>query len=1008
VKVNSRSGRAVRSGGPSRLVGRAAELSLITSTLANARKGAGQTLIISGEGGVGKTRLLTAGIERARKDGWNVVLGRAYAVETGIPYALFSDAMLPLLEGLEPGALSVLTRGGVGELALLFPALGTAGKRERLSAGDDPAELKARLLWNFTQLLGRMAARRPLCFVLENLQWADVSSLELFHFVARQIAAFPIAIFGSYNEAERDSHPTLRATEQSLLGLGVARHRRLAPLSQPDVLQMLEDRFGEGNPAIRQFSALLYGWTRGNPFFVEEILKSLVESGALRHEGASWVGWEIESLHLPPTVRDVVASRIDRLPHAARELANLASVVGTRLTLEHFAALSQMEAEPLADALDDLCANRVLEEIEGTGGTGYDFAHPILQQVAYEMLGSARARLLHAAVAEALESHYGTHAVAHAGELAFHFTRSGVLAPKAILYLSEAGRAALETYANREAAEFLAVALKQIELLDLAVAGRDAIIRDLARARQRLGEYDEALRLWAIARASAVAEGNLGALATIEYRMGLACYWSGRFADALVHYRHGLDAAARSPEHTDTVRLHLANAICLQELGRIDAAKAEAESALSAAEEARSDALLARAHRALLLLYAWTGPVDVATAHAAKAIAFAEASGERMVEWTAHWGLVILAGITGNAREVSTHIAHCERLQDQLKSPLLPLWTAEQSLHYAAWVGDWDAGLATGERTIALARSLRQRTLLPRLLVWTGLIYLWRGDLDRARSYFDEAWELSGAGTATEQRIDVQTVVPAHIGLAAYHLETRNYAEAIRIAEAGRELADRLGYVAWTLLWLLPVIGEAALWLRDFERADAHASRIRRDAHTLSSPIALALADACSGMLILLRDRNADEAIPLLRHAIDSLETIGVPDHASRVRRVLAAALRDLGDREGAVAELRIAHDTFARLGAAGQLDNVRHELRGLGARPPARAPTEGMAGLTGRELEIARMVAERKTNKQIGAALDISARTVSTHLSNIFAKAGVTSRGELADFVKANAVSES
>ena len=100
------------------LVGRAEELSLISSLLKEAKKGAGQTLIVSGEGGIGKTRILTAAAEKAQKDGWNVVTGRAYAVETGIPYALFSDALLPLLRSLEPGALSVLTRGGLAELAL--------------------------------------------------------------------------------------------------------------------------------------------------------------------------------------------------------------------------------------------------------------------------------------------------------------------------------------------------------------------------------------------------------------------------------------------------------------------------------------------------------------------------------------------------------------------------------------------------------------------------------------------------------------------------------------------------------------------------------------------------------------------------------------------------------------------------------------------------------------------------------------------------------------------------
>ena len=178
---------------------------------------------------------------------------------------------------------------------------------------------------------------------------------------------------------------------------------------------------------------------------------------------------------------------------------------------------------------------------------------------------------------------------------------------------------------------------------------------------------------------------------------------------------------------------------------------------------------------------------------------------------------------------------------------------------------------------------------------------------------------------------------------------------------------------------------------------------MRRDGERLSNPIAVALADTGEGMLFLLRDSNPARAIPLLRSAIDALDAIPLPDVASRIRRALAQAFTESRDREGALQELRLAHDAFSRLQAKGELENVRNEIRKLGSRPPPRSLNEGVGGLTGRELEISRMVARRMSNKDIGGALDISARTVSTHLSNIFAKLGVESRGELADFIREN-----
>jgi DNA-binding CsgD family transcriptional regulator/tetratricopeptide (TPR) repeat protein len=979
---------------------------LIASLLKDARKGAGKTLIVSGEGGVGKTRVLTEAAAKARQDGWNVVTGRAYAVETGIPYALFSDALLPFIRSIEPSSLAVLTRGGTAELAYLFPALGSSGDRERAAAGMDASDFKARLLWNFSQFLGRLASKQPLLLILENLQWADASSLELLHFVARQISAHPIALLVSYNEAERDLNAVLRTTEQSLLKLGVADHKRIGPLSHADVGSVIEKIFGVDQSSVTQFTALLYGWTRGNAFFIEETLKWLIESKVLHQQDGRWVGWEVESLQLPPNVRDAVGSRIDRLSQKARDLANLAAVLGTRLPYDQVAAISPLGETDLADALDELVTQRVLTESAPGEAAAYDFAHPILQQVAYSSLGTARARLLHASVAEALESFYGKRAGEHAGELAFHFTQSHTLAPKAVMYLSEAGRTALQTYANREAASFLTAALQQLDQSDDG-ADRDAILINLARAKQRLGEYDEALVLWSQARDAARAKKDHASLAMIENRMGLACFWSGNFEDALDHYAEGLLAGEAVGDLAAIARLHLAKGSCLQEMGRLDAAKAEVERALVVGEQTGDDSILARAHRALMLLYAWTGPWSVSLDHGRKAIRFAESAHDAMLEWTAHWGMALVAGLTANLTDILFHIKECQRLEEQLRSPLLPLLTAELSIQYASGVGDWDSGIATGERTIALARALRQRTLLPRLLVWTGLIYLWRGELEKSRAYMEEAWQLSGAGTATPERIDVTTVVPAHMGLAAYHLETDNSAEAIRIGEAGLALADKLGYVAWSLQWILPVVGEAALWIKDFERAERHSQRMRRDAERLGHKLGLAMADACDGMLALFRDKNPAEAIPLLQSSIDRLEALPLPDVASRVRRVLAEALRDSGDKEAAMREFRAAHEVFARLGAQIEIEAVRTQIRELGARPPSRTIASGMAGLTGRELEIARMVARRKSNKEIGAALDISSRTVSTHLSNIFGKVGVGSRGELADYVRANSMDE-
>lgn len=991
------------------LVGRTDELRAIDSMMERARAGAGSALFLAGEGGLGKTRLVSAVAEKAARNRWTVAIGRAYPVETGIPFAVFADALLPVLRNIDSASLTVLTRGGAAELKSIFPALESI-PAARSGAPDDASEFKARMLWNFSQLLGRLAQREPLFVVLENLQWADPSSLELFHFVARHAAQQKVFLIGTYNSAERDANPVLRTTEQSLVQIGAADRIQLAPLSSAHVLEIIERTFDVQKTDVDKFATLLFGWTRGNPFFVEEILKELTDSGKLRVSGSGYKGWDTDALALPSTVREAIETRLDRLSPGAREVASLAAVIGTRATFDSLLKISSLSHPELVAVVEELESRKILLELPGSNPPEYDFAHPLLQQVLVAGIGGARASVLHSKIAVALEQKYGAVAEMHADELAYHYARAhgSETSPKTIHYLALAGLGALRRYANREAATYLRAALERVDAGEQGIPSGEmqSIVTGLARALQRLGEYNDATHLWIRARDAAASLDDFGRVAAAEHRMGLAAYWSADSAGALHCFSSALSNAERAGEDALLVRIHLARAIVLQDLGSVEDAKAGVEAALVVAERSGDDVLLARVHRALLLLYAWTGPKEKARDHGMKAVQYSEASGQKMLEWTAHWGMAVLAGLSSDASGTARHLALAEKLNEELQSPILPIWTSEISVQYLSGTGDWDAGLDRGRRAIESARAFGQRGILPRLLVWTGLIHIWRGDFEPARQLIEEAWKISRAGSPRMEG-DIPSVVPAHHGLASLHLHTRNFEQAISVGEAGLEIADRAGYAAWALQWLLPVVGEAALWAKQWEKAAQHSRRMRRDAERLDHPLGLAWADACDGLLIVHRDSNPAGGLDLLKSAAQRMEELQVFSSAAVLRRHLGRALMDSGDNEGARKELKRAHDALARLGARSELEAVREQLRALGARPPAKVVTTGAAGLTGRELEISRMVAERKSNKEIGAELRISARTVSTHLSNIFLKLGVDSRGALADFVREKGLNE-
>ncbi|MES2178359.1 MAG: AAA family ATPase [Gemmatimonadota bacterium] len=987
---------------PLPFVGRQDEMRALDAWMHQVASGVGGTQIVTGAGGVGKTRLVNELAARATKNGWTVAAGQGFPVETGVPYALFTDALTPVISALGSSALAVLTRGDSGAIANISPTL--FQQKPASHGGDSAGDAKARLLWGVSQFLGQLAKQHPLLIVLENLQWADSSSLELLHFIARQAATQRVAILCTYNEEEAEANHVLRSTEQSLLSLNAAHLVRLAPLPVGALRLLVSELFHTDAASAQSLALRLHSWTLGNPFFAEEMLKALVDSGALQERAGVWNGWDADAPGLPRSIRDAVTARVDRLAERTRSVANLIAVIGTRVSHDAIVAVSGLPERDVLAALDDLRAHSVMTEDAKDGVVRYEFMHPLMRDVLYGALGLARRQLLHATVAEALEQQYGAQASAHADELAYHFTRAqarGVLS-KAARYLAEAGANALERHANREAADYLSAALDQYDREcpdgDDASIDCDAVVEGLARARQRLGEYAVATGLWERARELAARAADTPRIAAIERRLGLGAYWSGRYADALSHFGVALTVGTGADESL-RARVLAAQAMTLHALGDRDAARGVVDDALAVATRLGDAGVLARVLRTSLQLHLFVGDAEKAHVDALRAIGFAATAGERGVEWSVHWAMAIVGGLTGDGAIVAEHLAKSEQLADDLHSPVLGCWTAEIAIEYAAGIGDWDAGLARAEQAIPLARALGQRVLLPRLLVWAALIHLHRGAQARAKEYLDEGWALLSSDVVHHLR-NVHSAVPVHAGLVAYHVSVSEHERALEIGEAGLALVDRSGYVAWGIHRLLPKMIEAALYLGDLGRAARYLDRLRDDSIKLGHRLGLAWVDTGDALIAMLRQDHQNAAV-LLRRGADALDAVPWVFDAARLRCKLASVLTTLGDRDGAARELRRAHDVFVRLGAEAELTYARELIRERGFRPPARAVSSGVAGLTGREVDIARLAGAHKSNKEIGAELDISPRTVSTHMSNIFAKLAVASRGELADVAR-------
>lgn len=967
------------------LVGRASELAELEALLEDSDRTI-SIVFLRGDGGVGKTRLASELAERAARRSWRVATGRAYPVETGVPYALFSDAWLPILRDMDSSTLTVLSRGGEAELGYLFPGLSPSQHDIDGQGSGDPEEFRTRLMWNFTEFVKRHAAREPLLCILEDLQWADESSLQLIHFLARQTSGHPILFVCTYNEQERDRNPQLVQTERSLTSMHVATVHRLEAFNLDQVTELVARTFGVEEESVREFSAVLFGWTRGNAFFVEEILKSLVATGRLRSEGGTWVGWDAKEFGMPGSIRDAVIGRLRGLSKPAQTVAEFAAIVGTRASYPLLESISGLPGPELLNALEELCSHRILDERTESGEVVYHFAHPLVRQILYGEFGLARTRVLHGVVAEAMESYYGPRAIDHADELAFHFARTdgGHLRPKATLYLAAAGRHAFDRRADQEAISYLEAALERAAESSDDAAVRADLVPLLARAHAHVGHFDTAAQLWASALAE-VPAGQPGHCA-LRRTLGMTHFWRGRPDEAHEQLEAGLAAAEAAGDESATVRLLIAKAYCLHEgAGRGAEALEHLQPALRLAEEIGDTRLLARVHGALGALHIWIGPPEKAEEHADRAIELAVQVGDLSVEFWARWGLVVLSSTQGHTEGVREKITQANDLAERARSPVLRLWTTDLELELLYGQGEWDRGIAEGERAISLARPLGQRGLMTRILVWTARFYIARGEHDRAADLVAEAEEMldldSGAG-----RFNVHRVVPC-IGLAHCRLGLGDFEGAIEAAQKGLAIAEGTGYFP-AVHHLLSVLAEACIWAGDLDGAEAAGHQMSTHAIQINHRLGLVWADACAA-LVQWKRGDAEGSIAPMREAVEALEAIPMIWHATRLRRELASRYWEVGRAEEAKADLDRVWEVCVRIRAGEEKERARADYRKMGLRAPSESRSEGPLGLTPEELEIAKLVALGMSNKAIAVARHSRERTISTHLSNIYKKLG-------------------
>jgi ATP/maltotriose-dependent transcriptional regulator MalT len=956
-------------------VGRADQLGSLERILDELDRGCPGAIEVAGEPGIGKTRLLREVAARAGARGHLVLSGAASEFENDLPFSVFVDALDEYVAGLEPARLAVLDGAVQAELAHVFPSLSALAADQQVALQHE----RYRSHRAVRALLEHLAQTLPVVLVLDDFHWADSASVELLGaLLHRQPAA---AVLTAVALRPRQTPERLAITLERARRSATVTRVDLGALTLDEARQLLGERFDAAR------AALLYQESGGNPFYLEQLARS--PGRAPQFTSAPEIS--LTRLDVPAAVAAALAEELTLLSEAGRLVLEGAAVAGDPFEPELAAAAAATSEATAMHAVDELLGLGLIRTTDVPRRFG--FRHPLVRRAVYGATAGGWQLGAHERCAEALAAR-GESAAARAHHVE-RSARQGDLA--AVAVLREAGEATARL-APESAARWFGGALR---LLPQTAPAEDRIALLLARswALAAVGRFTDSHE--AALEAAALVPGQPSARNTT---VATACASVERF---LGQYEHAHARLVRAlgllPEPASVERAELLIELTLNEFyrSRYEAMRDWAEPAVSAAKEAGDAALIAAAAVMPAFACAMTGPTETARTVRARAAALVDElpDDELSLRPDAAGWLAIAEVYLDLYAEADAHasralgLARASGQGDPLHRlyPVLPrIWYVRGKLAEAAELldGAIEAGRLLGSPP-ALAGNLFNRSV----------VALAAGDLDIALATAEESVELT-------RDLDEGFVTAwAAARLASVLFETGQPDGAIELL-LGRAGGEDLTLVAggWRAYFLELL---TRCWLA-LDRP-SEAGRAAALAEVMAAAVQLPLAASWADRAVAAVAFDAGDAAFAAERALasaDAAGAVGAPIEAALSRTVAGRALAETGYRESAVAELQRAAAALEACGAHRYRQSAERELRKLGQHihrrtRPGTTGTVGIESLTGRELQVARLVVDRKTNPQIAAELFLSQKTVETHLRNIFHKMGVTTRTALARAVE-------
>ncbi len=985
------------------LIGRTPDLAALHLLIDQAKSGKGQLALLSGEAGIGKSRLVAEAKTYAATHNFLLLQGNCFPTDLSYPYA-------PLLDLLRSVAASHLSPAITSDLApfsremyQLLPDLVPLPPDRPLSSSPDPEQQKRRLFTALAQFFTGQATKQPVLLVIEDIHWSDETSLDFLHYLARRCAASPLLILLTYRSDE--VHPSLSHFLAQLDRERLAQEFALAPLTRSEVSAMLHAIFALRRsvymvpPFVHgELLDAMYTLTEGNPFVIEELLKSLIEAGDIFYEQGRWKRKELRELHIPRSVQDAVQQRTGHLSEGARQVLHLAAVAGRHFD---FALLQELtlrdEAQLLRPIKELIAAQLVVEESE----EWFAFRHALTREAIYSELLARERRSLHRTIAETLERLYASTLEAHLADLASHFSLAGAW-EQALEYGQRAGEQAQALYAPQTATLHFTRALDAARHVSLTPPA--SLYRARGLAYETLGDFERARadQETALQLAHDASDRH----AEWQALLDLGLLWAGRdYAQAGSYYQQAL-ALARTMD--DPAAL----AHSLNRLGNWYLNAEQPQEALRCHQEALAtfDALSDLHGKAATLdllgvASLLSGDLVQSAVYNQQAIVLLRELDERQRLISSLMTLMLCGGHYQNDTAVPAALGFAELLQHgelalkiagEIGSRSDEAYTLINMAMYLGPRGEYARALEVAQRGLAIAEEIEHRQWMTAGHRTLGALYLDLLALSEAKPHLEQALALAQEiGSRHWTRIASGFLALVSV---AQHDVTR--AESLLNTALGPD--DPAQTIGQRLVWYARA--ELALARNDPSLALHITDQLLASAANLSEERVIPRLWKLRGEALVALHREA-EAEKMLRIAQDAA-------YAQGLRPVLWRIVIDLGklyqaelrDEEAALA-FATAQELIEELAASipdtSFRDHFLHQASGLIPRQEPlsvrRAAKKAFGGLTEREREVAALIAQGKSNREIAEVLVVNYRTIEKHIENILSKLGFASRAQIA-----------